>query len=608
MKDLRYLFAYSHWREGIDERYENLIRRHRKRGYDIEVFCVTLDPPGPRLDYPTLDKKWRQRDKKLMRMYKQLEENLKDFDVFILHNGANIHKEFLRRISTFNVYICFDDPESSDVLSKPVAKYFDLALTGNVACVNLYKSWGVRNADYLPLGFFEEDYNPKLQEADILDKDREIDCFILCERQSKYREVRLNKLTKEIPNLFARGRGWPQEYLPEDQRISVYQNSKIGINLHNSVGPVNLRTFMLPANGVMQICDNKHMLGYLYELGEEVVGFDSIDEGIELVKYYLENDDERKQIATNGWKRALKDYSEGAVWERLINMISLHYHKKGIIENSNFSIKKEEKWPKKRSKLSVKPYLKRFLSYYGYEIQKKKVKVLDNNDYYNDSISSYIENPEVGPVNFEEKLNRVNQGLPFEWPNIISLNQTIVSLLGDAKNILEIGSGTGCFAWHAAFDRSRTIVASEIDIKAKEWAINNRSVKNIQYVSKLLSEFKPDSFDIVVTIDVIEHIKDYPTFLEDLSRVAPKAIITTPNRNRDDQSSKANPPHYYQHVREWTTGEFYWILRTFYQDVQLFAMPNDYLPFCVRINIFSSMTPLIAVCKGRYKPIIKEES
>lgn len=202
----------------------------------------------------------------------------------------------------------------------------------------------------------------------------------------------------------------------------------------------------------------------------------------------------------------------------------------------------------------MKKLIKRIISKFGYELKKIERK---EESHFPGYPQPYLENPEVGPVNWEEKEKRIRENGPFEWPNIVAFNQAVVSLLGDVKKILEIGSGTGCFAWHAAMDKTRYIVASEMDVKAKEWAVRNRSAENIQYVSKWLNEFEADSFGVAVAIELIEHIEDYSTFLKDLSRVAPKAIITTPNKNRDEKSAKASPPQYYQHAREWTTGEFY---------------------------------------------------
>lgn len=605
-KKLKYLFAYGCWREGIAEYYERLIKRHRERGYDVEGFCVILDPPGPRINYPRLDEMWKLRDRKLMHMYERLEDKLKNFDVFILYNGFNIHEEFLKYISTFNVYICFDDPESSEVLSKPVAKYFDLTLTGNIACVNLYKSWGVKNADFIPLGFTEYDYNPKMTEEDIVKRNRDTDIIFLGERESSWRQGRLDSLVDAFPKMFARGRGWPKGYLPENERIKAYQQSKVGINLHNSVGPVNLRTYMLPANGVMQICDNKHMLGYLFKLGEEVIGYNSINEAVELIRYYLEHEEERKRISLNGWKRALQDYSEEAVWGLLTDKILRIYREKkndekekrfeGIIKIKGKNKKSNIKYYKDKLKPFLKKYINGFLNRYGYEIQKKKNNLIVSNKEYTSTILPYLENQEKGPINFEVKKKRLSENGPFEWPNIIALNQTVVSLLGNEKKILEVGSGTGCFAWHAAMDKSKHITASEIDTGARDWAIQNRAAENIKYVSKWLNEFDTNSFDLVVAVEIIEHLKDYSKFLAEFIRIAPKAIITTPNKNRDEQSAKASPPKYYRHVRDWTAGEFYWVLKTFYRDVKLYAMPNIHVPYSVPIEITSKMTPIIAVC------------
>ncbi|MNL07636.1 hypothetical protein D3C87_1283210 [compost metagenome] len=103
--------------------------------------------------------------------------------------------------------------------------------------------------------------------------------------------------------------------MPSEKQISYLRRAKIGPNVHNSTGPINYRTFYLPANGVMQICDNKSNLGKIYELNKEVVGFDNIKECVDLCRYYLDHDEERRIIAVNGWKRVLKDYNEMTIFE-----------------------------------------------------------------------------------------------------------------------------------------------------------------------------------------------------------------------------------------------------------------------------------------------------
>lgn len=211
----------------------------------------------------------------------------------------------------------------------------------------------------------------------------------------------------------------------------------------------------------------------------------------------------------------------------------------------------------------------------------------------------YIENEEVGSKNFSEKMARVRNNEPFEWPNMVALNEAIATFIGDAKKIVSVGAGTGTFEWHASVDSSLQLVASEFDEDCVKWCKENRQRDNIHYCSKSMEEIAEEHgrFDLAVAVDVIEHVKDYPSFLDQFSRLAPRAIITTPNKSRSYESLIASSPPYYQHVREWTAGEFYWVLRTFYSKVDIFAMPDVYVPNVEKIGLLSTMTPLIAVCE-----------
>lgn len=207
----------------------------------------------------------------------------------------------------------------------------------------------------------------------------------------------------------------------------------------------------------------------------------------------------------------------------------------------------------------------------------------------------YVENPEKGAANLKLKLERQASGGPFEWPNIVAANRAVVGLLGNARSILELGGGTGCFAWEASTDPRRRIVCSEYDRMAHDWALENRSRPNIRYVNGLV-DLSEGPFDLVVAIDVIEHLRDFVGFLQFCCKCAPRAILTTPNRQRGAQSDHAGPPQYIYHVREWSAGEFYWVLRCFYRSVKLYAMPDVNVPGVKPIIITSRMTPLIADC------------
>lgn len=249
----------------------------------------------------------------------------------------------------------------------------------------------------------------------------------------------------------------------------------------------------------------------------------------------------------------------------------------------------------KKSGNSVKRYLRTILSWFGLRVQQSSVRVMyppDPNEVFE---SSYIENPEVGARNLSVKLQRVVDGGEFEWPEITRLNATVVNMIGTARRIVELGSGTGLFAWLVSEEPNINVVASEFDGEASAWAAKNRSRPNIRYVPGPVTE-DDGPFDLLVSIEVIEHVGDYRGFLETCASLAPRALITTPNKNRSTCAEKAAPPPYYQHTREWTAGEFYWVLRTFYNKVEMYTMSNSTTSGASHIQVTDWRTPLIADC------------
>jgi len=324
---MKILLGYSYFQHPVDVkgRVEEWLTRLRGSGFQVESFALTPNPPAPPLTWQQLDHLWKIGDRNLLNLYENLAQRLEDFDVFLNCNGINVHPDFVSKLKKNTVYACFDDPESSEKLSRHTATAYDLALVGNIACLDMYKSWGVKNVRWWPIGFHPNDFDPTLTKERILSRERDIDISILCERTTPWRKERLDHFTKIFPTGTYYGQDWPNGFLAMEKRVSMFQRTKIGPNFHNSIGPVNSRTFVLPANGILQVCDNKSFLGEIFELEKEVIGFNSVDEAIDLCRYYLEHDKERRQIAADGWERAHRDYNEIKVFElveKYVNEVS----------------------------------------------------------------------------------------------------------------------------------------------------------------------------------------------------------------------------------------------------------------------------------------------
>jgi hypothetical protein len=258
------------------------------------------------------------------------------------------HPEFLKNLDVYKVLMSADDPNSSYARTVPYVWAFD-----HISCVNVryHKDipikmtdklieWGAKRATWAPCGVIDGLYNPDLTEEDIINKERRIDILYV---GAFYREKveALLQLKKVFGSKFRLYGHWGLKFwgyyllkgkwvwvepLPAGSFVSTYQNTKIGINMHLSGELGNGRLYQLPMNGVMQICDCADILYEVFEPGKEIIGYNTIEDAIGLIKYYLEHDEERKKIAAAGFKKAIKCYKYSNI---LYNM--LENMKKGMI-------------------------------------------------------------------------------------------------------------------------------------------------------------------------------------------------------------------------------------------------------------------------------------
>jgi len=317
MKALKFVIAYPSYSTARQEEEERLIGHLRGFGYDVEGFPIPC--PEGWWPFERLDKAWRENDPLLMKPYASLHLLMEAKDVLISAGGSMLHPGFLRSLKAVTVSVAADDPESSDILTRPVIPAFDLALTVNPGCVEMYRSWGARRAGWIFSPVLPEMLDPSVSERSILDGNRNVDIIFLGAKVTPVedRAVRLADLLRRFPQAVLGGPEWPLGSL--DPSL-WYPRTKIGWNFtNNTVGPNNTRTWHLPALGVMQICDNKSQLGKVFTLDREVVGYDTLQECSDKTRYYLDHDSERREIARNGWKRATTEYTLDRWWQALLN-------------------------------------------------------------------------------------------------------------------------------------------------------------------------------------------------------------------------------------------------------------------------------------------------
>jgi hypothetical protein len=113
---------------------------------------------------------------------------------------------------------------------------------------------------------------------------------------------------KGKPALWSRVRS-----ISDEERSALYYHTKIGFNMHLSDRPRetgNMRMYEAPAHGMMLLCDKAGLNAHerIFVPDKEAVFYDSIEDAMEKIEYYLKHDEEREGIARAGFGRVHRDY------------------------------------------------------------------------------------------------------------------------------------------------------------------------------------------------------------------------------------------------------------------------------------------------------------
>lgn len=127
--------------------------------------------------------------------------------------------------------------------------------------------------------------------------------------------------TSSMPNIHNRGFAKSLSEMP-----LIFNNSKINLNITSKSirTGLPLRIFDILGCGGFLITNYQAELPQFFDIGTDLVAYDSMDNLIELCKYYLEHDEERKIIANNGYNKVKNLHTYDI---RLLQMIDMAYQK-----------------------------------------------------------------------------------------------------------------------------------------------------------------------------------------------------------------------------------------------------------------------------------------
>ena len=142
----------------------------------------------------------------------------------------------------------------------------------------------------------------------------------------------------------------------------------------------------------------------------------------------------------------------------------------------------------------------------------------------------------------------------------------------DGERVLDAGCGTGYGSAELA-QSAAEVTGVDISADAIEYARANYPIAGLRFVesSCIAVPFPAESFDLVVAFEVIEHLTEYRTFIDESARVlTPDGlfIVSSPNKRYYAETRAATGPNPF-HEHEFEAEEFVHELERVFPAVQL---------------------------------------
>jgi ubiquinone/menaquinone biosynthesis C-methylase UbiE len=145
------------------------------------------------------------------------------------------------------------------------------------------------------------------------------------------------------------------------------------------------------------------------------------------------------------------------------------------------------------------------------------------------------------------------------------------------KVVLDIGCGMGYGSDYLAKD-GRKVIGIDISNEAVSYAKNYYKAENLDFVIMDATKlgFLDNTFDVVSSFEVIEHLKDYKIHLSEISRVLKSdgyLLLSTPNKKIS--SPKDSLPLNPYHINEFKPKDLSSILSLYFSQVEIFGQNLD---------------------------------
>lgn len=320
-----------------------------KRGFSFEYYNVYL----PLCDVYGKDNvllfdyfsEFRNNGKEKMnrRLLEIIKAEKPDASIFCLLWENQFDEQVISSLRSYTrtVIYFFDDPWRQKFVRHWI-NYFDFFTTPDFYMFKQYELEGLKNVIHSPFGFNSSIYKK-------LDLEKTLDVSFVggC---SPLRRWIVRSLEKEGIKVKVFGRGWGSagKWISQEEMVEVFNKSKINLNLSNAIyndikfliwslhslenvkqlallkknkEQVKGRHYEINACGGFQLSYFIPGLNMAYEIDKEIAVYESVENIVPIVKFFLKAEDLRNTIAESGHVRSVRDHSAQSYLNKTVDQV-----------------------------------------------------------------------------------------------------------------------------------------------------------------------------------------------------------------------------------------------------------------------------------------------
>jgi hypothetical protein len=317
---MRVLHIGGYWR-GANDIVRQMMLGLAEAGYEVYEYNTdehlqALDTDGRVYDRGTYGPVWLREE--------ALQPLMEDFQPQVIicnAGGLGFRPEFAARLRQHSALlgIALSDPDVFEPATRHIAANFDYFLTNSEESVPQYRAQGVR-ADRLPFATSAQTFHPVEGRPELA-----ADVLILGRGLDDRIEPARALLNRFEVHLY--GEDWQTHGLPSrgfalgEEALAVLSSAKITLVLNKSRSGhpiIKPQLFDFLAAGAFVFTNQWDGLSEYFSFGKHLVGFNSTDELLEKVAYYLAHPVEAQQIREAGRQQVIQNYTWAQAWPKIL--------------------------------------------------------------------------------------------------------------------------------------------------------------------------------------------------------------------------------------------------------------------------------------------------